>query len=328
MMLKTMIREICQSMFRFIMKRFLTEANIGHFYSKNCHFFPENMNIEAIDQNQQVADADQSQSDDEMDEVNEMPMDATEDLELDDDESLQTHDWVYQEELLYASDDDGIIDNWTVDDVESHMDTVNDQEMIISLVKKCRGFVSMIKRSTIITLFFDVERKKAKKNLNLCYDVKSRWNSTFCMINSFVELREVIEKLFVCKYQLQIQPKQLKKLNDFELTSDEWIILTTLHSILKPFFRATKAMSVSQYPLIGVAFYLLTRLRNFLQQHDKKDPSLKKRLKQLLLAQILHYFDSDDEQVQLLKVIKENLHCFYCLILSMFSWSTTYDEKN
>ena len=277
--------------------------------------FSENINTESTDRDKEMTDVNQLQSDDEID-------------ELDDGKSLQTDDWADEEELLDPSVDDEIIDNWTVDDIESDIKIVCDQEIIISLVQKCRRFVSMVKRSTIITLFFDAERKKAKKNRNLCYDVKFRWNSTYCMINSFVELREVIEKLFTCKHQLQINPKQSKKLSDLELTSDEWIILTTLHSILQPFFRATTAMSGSQYPSIGVAFYLLTRLKIFLQRHEKKDPLLKKQLKQLLLAQFVHYFESDDEQVQLLKVTKENLHCFYCLIFPEFSWSTdSYEEK-
>ena len=138
------------------------------------------------------------------------------------------------------------------------------------------------------------------------------------MIDSFLVLRELVQKLFTDKHQLKIKPKQVKTLANYELTSDDWNILLVLHSILKPFYHATKAMSGSQYPTIGLAYYSLTRLKNFLQQHDKKETLMEKRLKQLLLKQFLYYFDSDDEQIELLKVNESDLHYCCCLSLLRF----------
>jgi hypothetical protein len=199
------------------------------------------------------------------------------------------------------------MDNWTEDVYElddGDDKIIHDQDMIICLVKKCRGLVLMIKRSTIITLFFDTERKKLNIKRNLCYDVKSRWNSTYSMIDSFLFLREIIEKLFNHKHNLHLKPKELKKLTAFELTVDDWIMLSTLQLVLKPFFHATKVMSGHHYPSIGLAFYLLVRLKTFLQQQqqDKKENIMIKLLKQLLLSQFIYYFESDNEQLELLKV--------------------------
>jgi hypothetical protein len=63
-------------------------------------------------------------------------------------------------------------------------------------------------------------------------------------------------------------------------------------------------MSGHQYPSIGLAFYLLVRLKTFLQQQqqDKKENIMIKLLKQLLLSQFIYYFESDNEQLELLKV--------------------------
>lgn len=122
------------------------------------------------------------------------------------------------------------------------------------------------------------------------------------MIDSFLFLREIIEKLFNQKHNLHVTQKQRKKLTGFESTIDNWIMLSTLHFVLKPFFHATKVMSGRQYLLIGLAFYLIVRLKDFLQQQDRKENIMMKYLKQLLLSQLIHYFESDNEQIQLLKV--------------------------
>jgi hypothetical protein len=90
------------------------------------------------------------------------------------------------------------------------------------------------------------------------------------MIDSFIFLREPIEKLFNDKHRLHIKSKQLIKLADLELTSSDWTMLSQLQTVLRPFFIATTAMSGHRYPSIGFAFYLLTRLKHFLQGHEKK----------------------------------------------------------
>ncbi|CAF1310256.1 unnamed protein product [Rotaria sordida] len=229
-------------------------------------------------------------------------MDITDGLELDDNEFININHDDNDEELISDAVDDEIMDNWTEGVNESDVDFIYDQEIIICLMQKCRGLISMIKRSTIITLFFDTERKKQNIKRNLCYDVKSRWNSTYCMIDSFLYLRELIEKLFNYKHHLHLKPKQLAKLSGFEFTSNDWMLLSQLHLVLRPFFHATKAMSGRRYPSMGIAFYFLTRLKYFLQHHDKKESLMVKHFKQLLLAKFLYYFETDDDQMSLLKV--------------------------
>jgi hypothetical protein len=246
------------------------------------------------DQEEEMTEVEEFQNNDEMD--------IDDSSELDDNEPMNADDCSDEEELLSDVIDDEIMDNWTEGVNESDINIVHDQEMVNYLLKKCRSLISMIKRSSIITLFFDKERKKLNIKRNLCYDVKSRWNSTFCMIDSLLALRELIEKLLNYKHHLNIKPKQITKLAGHELTSDDWTMLSQLHLVLKPFFHATKAMSGRQYPSIGLAFYLLMRLKSFLQHREKKESLMVKRLKQLLLGKFLHYFENDHEQMQLLKV--------------------------
>ncbi|CAF4131524.1 unnamed protein product, partial [Adineta steineri] len=229
-------------------------------------------------------------------------MDITGGLELDD-ESMDTNRAAEEEEeLISDAVDDEITDSWTEDVNESDIDIGYAQEIIVCLMRKCRGLTSMIKRSTIITMFFDKERKAQNIKRNLCRDVKSRWNSSYSMIDSFLCLREPIEKLFDYKHQLHLQPKQLTKLSSFELSSNDWMTLSHLNLVLRPFFHATKAMSGRRYPSMGIAFYLLTRLKYFLQHHDKKEGLIVKHFKQLLMEKFSYYFENNDQQMSLLKV--------------------------
>lgn len=234
--------------------------------------------------------------------VDEINLDFTDDSELDDDDESSEEVRVADEELMLDNTDEQTMDNWITDVTTSENSSIYDQDMIASVIGKCRILVLMIKSSVTLTLFFDKEREKLNIKRNLCYDVKSRWNSTYCMIDSFLVLREVIEKLFNQKHNLHINSKQIKKLTSLELKSDDWTMLTALDVVLKPFFHATKVLSGRDYPSIGLAFYLLLRLKNFLEQHEKKENNINKRLKQLLLSQFIYYFESDNQQVQLLKV--------------------------
>ena len=198
--------------------------------------------------------------------------------------------------------DEDVFDNWMEDVNDSPIDALPDQEMVNELLKKCRGLISMIRRSTIITAFFDMLRAKLDIRRNLCPDVKTRWNSTFCLIDSFLVLREVIERLFDAKHDLYIKQSQLEKLSGFELNSDDWTTLLQLHYVLQPFFHATKAMSGRAYPSIGFTYYVIMRLKAFLQNSCKKDNLIVKRFKKLLLTQLILYFENDDEQLALLNV--------------------------
>lgn len=254
-----------------------------------------------------------SQENSRVDRENEEAMDITNDDEENDDEIS----------------DDEIIDNWLDGITESAVDIIPDQVMVNNLLRKCRSLISMIKRSTILTNFFDEERKKAHVKRNLSYDVKTRWNSTFHLIDSLLVLREVIDKLFNAKHRLSITQDKIDKISSLELKSDDWSLLSNLNQILRPFFHATRALSGRSYPSIGFAYYIYLRLKNFLQDHSKKDNPIARRLKTLLLKQLVHYFEEDETQLQLLKVrmgektihnggLRDSPHPTICPMRSMF----------
>ncbi len=215
--------------------------------------------------------------------------------------------------------DDEILDTWTYDVNETDIGIVYEQEKIVSIIRKCRMLILMIKRSTVISSFFNTEKQKFNIKRNLCLDVKSRWNSTFHMIDSFLVLRQIIEKLFNSKHNLHLESKKITKLSNLEMSIDDWIMLSALRSVLKPFYNATQALSGQKYPSIGMAYYLINGLKHFLQISDRKENTFAKRLKQILFSKFQFYFDNHGDQIQLLKV--ENTFSF-CLVYNL-----TYSTK-
>ena len=135
----------------------------------------------------------------------------------------------------------------------------------------------------------------------LSKDLRTRWNSSYIMISSCIDLRAVIEKLFSAKHHLNLRNEQIDVLTDLEISSTEWNHLDQLHCTLQGFFHATKTMSGRTYPSIGSAYFILTKLKNYLAD-DKNDNALVKRLKGSLATKLAHYFEEDRTQLNLLKV--------------------------
>ena len=95
-----------------------------------------------------------------------------------------------------------------------------------------------------------------------------------------------------------------------EISSTEWNYLNQLKHVLASFYHATKTLSGSNYPTMGFTFYFINRLKLFLMK-DKDDNPIVKRLKKLLLTKLVHYFEEDRNQFDLLKVSK-NKNYFSC----------------
>ncbi|CAF3224628.1 unnamed protein product [Rotaria sp. Silwood2] len=102
--------------------------------------------------------------------------------------------------------------------------------------------------------------------------------------------RLIIIELFQNKTNLDITKKQQQRLNALELTSDCWYIIELLIKILKPFYRATKAISGSDYPTIGSTFFIFRRLeKDFLSNISPTDDPLFNNMKECLLSKMIYH---------------------------------------
>ena len=75
-------------------------------------------------------------------------------------------------------DDDGVLDNWIEGIVEASDGTASDKEFVDTLVRKCPSLILFIKRSTVLTAYFDSERRNFSIKRNLSIDARTRCNST------------------------------------------------------------------------------------------------------------------------------------------------------
>lgn len=86
----------------------------------------------------------------------------------------------------------------------------------------------------------------------------------------------------------------------YELNGEEWMALESVEEILKSFFQATKMISGKKYCTIGIAFFALVNLKEYLEDRTKSQNV--NVLKKLLLSQLDHYFQKNSDQVNFLKV--------------------------
>ncbi|CAM2722154.1 unnamed protein product [Rotaria socialis] len=88
-------------------------------------------------------------------------------------------------------------------------------------------------------------------------------------------------------------------LTGYELNRDEWIILDCVQEVLNSFFEATKLVSGKQYSTIGLGYFTVNNLKEYIEERDGNHEV--DQLKRLLLRQLINYFDNDADQYDFLK---------------------------
>ncbi|CAB4401720.1 unnamed protein product [Rhizophagus irregularis] len=104
----------------------------------------------------------------------------------------------------------------------------------------------------------------SKSTTNLILDVRTRWNSTFFMLDRALNLRDPIDDISLLESEL----------NKFLISNEEWNIVKELHRVLEKFYKATEYMSTSKYVTLSssVPIYnkLLDHIEGLLDNDDAK----------------------------------------------------------
>ena len=152
-----------------------------------------------------------------------------------------------------------IIDNWSMD-VDEDVDPFTGEEiqLLIGVVmKKCRSIVKLINKSSILMNYVVNLKQQLNISRSLQLDCKSRWNSSHRLIESMLIYKRIINKINIEKHKIGLTKKQTSKISSIELDSFDWKMLELIEAVLKPFVQATKLVSGSQYPTIGIAYFAL-----------------------------------------------------------------------
>jgi len=100
----------------------------------------------------------------------------------------------------------------------------------------------------------------SKAPKKLMQDISTRWNSTYYMLDRFVELEDAIRGTL----GLLDNPPQT-------LSADEWKITKELIQVLRPFEEATKAISGSKYMTASIILVISQGLKNVCEQMARKN---------------------------------------------------------
>ena len=79
-------------------------------------------------------------------------------------------------------------------------------------------------------------------------------------------------------------------------------MLETVEQVLRAFLQATKVISSQQYSTVGLAFFAISHLKEYLEEQKETDTPQLNHLKRLLLRQFKKYFEDDADQLDMLKV--------------------------
>ncbi|CAF1384341.1 unnamed protein product [Didymodactylos carnosus] len=198
-------------------------------------------------------------------------------------------------------------DTWAVDVIvdaeneDSNDSILNEKKELGEIIQKVRNLVKIIKRSSIVTSYVNNLKLQYNVKRSLQLDCITRWNSTLLMVEIMLLHKPVMHQLFADKHLIDIKTEQQTRMTLNELSSDDWNVLESIQMVLKPFYEGTKLLSGSHYATVGMAFFAIHNIKEFLQEPTRDDHTLHK-LKQMLLEQLDKYFEHDRQQYELIKV--------------------------
>ncbi|XP_074034348.1 E3 SUMO-protein ligase ZBED1-like [Leptinotarsa decemlineata] len=130
------------------------------------------------------------------------------------------------------------------------------------LIKKVRDIVSHFKRSSkSMTRLIDIQKQMGKSPNKLLQDVRTRWNSTFYMVQRIIELEEWVRSAmaFSSSDKLPI------------IVNEEWKLLSEIKIVLEPLETITNIISGEKYVTLSSVIVLTKGLENILTELRKQD---------------------------------------------------------
>ena len=144
---------------------------------------------------------------------------------------------------------------------------------LFDLLNKCRGIVSHFKHSTKSSYsLIDMQKQMNLEILKLKQDVRTRWNSTFYMLERLLKLKIPLSATLPL---LDSPPNNLN--------SNEWLMLEDAILLLQPFEKITCILSGEAYPTLSSVIPLVLGLRTAISNKSVKTSSGNNYLKRNLM---------------------------------------------
>ena len=162
----------------------------------------------------------------------------------------------------------------------------SDVGAVRSLLSKIRPVIAFMHRSHLASQLF--REKHAALELpqhNLIIDVKTRWNSTYLMVERYIEQHMAVMATFGDE-KLKSQLKHAVDLTDFSIrVAEEYI------NLMREMYKATLAMCSEKHPTVSIVLPMLFKLKNHFTAHEDDSPFLKEIKDAVLKNLSLRYQD-------------------------------------
>lgn len=160
-------------------------------------------------------------------------------------------------------------------------------DTILPTLKKCTNIVSHFNHSNIASSALSVKQSQFSLPIHkLIQSVKTRWNSTYYMLQRLLEQREAVISVLSDR---AITTRQHAV--HLMLDENEWINMECLVKMLAPFELATTLLSSESQPTVSMIMPILKSIReNFIAAVDPQDSDFIKSLKQMLKNEFDHKF--------------------------------------
>ena len=138
---------------------------------------------------------------------------------------------------------------------------------ISNLLRRVRFFIKKLRCSPQQRNLYELQCKAANLSCKmLILDVKTRWNSTFYMIERLIEQKRAVE------YWLSTNPECGKiKMGYLKPSDDEWKLLEEIMIHLKVFEESSRLLSGSKYPTLSLVMPAYIELFTYIENQMSRD---------------------------------------------------------
>lgn len=240
--------------------------------------------------------------------------------EILDEESSDEYGSVYSQSSSKASElslnkSGSEIDSSSESDLSSSDNEIIEEkstmEYIKELIVRVRKLSKCVRKSTKISSFVSkIAKQENFAASTLKIDFHIRWNTTYLMLQRFIQFRQIVTKITEFPRHIENLTKaQVEKLSNLCFSNDDWKHLEMLLSLLRPFFEATKMISGSKYLTLPLSYIIKKILFKFFERpnNDKTESELKK----IILNKMKYYLIDKISNKQHNAILVSNVYTVY-----------------